>query len=158
MQYRGSIGNSVGKTKKFKPVVMNNINKNINKNMNDIKVSKNQEYFDTLVPKYKDWFNSRETARIIGRSDQFVRNAIDEGILKAQSGGCGKRKNSVVHRDDLILFLVRTASYDEGDCIREVKDILRRRFGPSSLRIIKEFIQFVLNENHSPPVANYHCA
>lgn len=116
-----------------------------------MRTQKSREYFDTLVPENKDWFSCREASKILGRSEHFIRNAIQNGDLKAHSMRSGTRKDSRIHRDDLILFLVKTANYDEGNCIRVIKDILCRRFGQHSLKILLAYIQYLLSEEGPPP-------
>ncbi len=93
-------------------------------------------HFEALLPAGKEWFTPREVADILGCSDQYVRDCLeDQRILGHQSRpprrwasrGNTKRPNYRIHRDGVLLYLIETANYEPGDFVERLREILRRR-------------------------------
>ncbi len=89
------------------------------------------DHFSFLLPENQEWFSPKEVAAIIGRSDQYVRDAFDnQRILGHAANGRSRnvrRKNYQIHRDGLLLFLLETANYEPDDFLDRVTTLLRHR-------------------------------
>jgi hypothetical protein len=92
-----------------------------------------QQHFNFLLPPGKQWFSPKEVASLIGRTDQFVRDAFDnQKILGHQNNararkGCERRRTYQIHREGVLLFLLETANYRPKDFIERLQEILRNR-------------------------------
>jgi hypothetical protein len=92
-----------------------------------------QNHFEFLLPPGKQWFSPKEVASLIGRTDQFVRDAFDnQKILGHQNNararrGRERRRTYQIHREGVILFLLETANYNPKDFLDRVQEILRNR-------------------------------
>ncbi len=97
------------------------------------KKDNNLEHYAFLLPKGKEWFTPKEVGAIIGRTDQYVRDAFDNQkilghLLSGRSlKGSEKRKSYQVHRDALLLYIAQTANYDPPDFIGYIKALLKNR-------------------------------
>ncbi len=87
------------------------------------------QHFGYLLPPGKQWFTPKEVAAVIGRTDQFVRNALDSRRILGHSCSARsqpKRQTYHVHRDGLLLFLLETANYAPQDKLERLGEILKR--------------------------------
>ena len=87
------------------------------------------QHFSYLIPGDKEWFTPKEVAAIIGRTDQFVRDALDNQKILGHScsaRGNQKRRTYHIHRDGLLIFLMETANYEPRDKFERLADILKR--------------------------------
>lgn len=86
------------------------------------------EYFSVMVPPGKTWFTPPEVAPLIGRTPQYVRNAINAGVIAGHvtPGNAGGRQCHSVHRDALLLHLRQTASYEPLDILDQLAGIIRK--------------------------------
>ncbi len=79
--------------------------------------------FEFMLPPGKIWFGPKEVGSIIGRTDQFVRDAIkNRKILSHVSNARSKpgreiRNTYQIHRHALFLYLSKTANYNPKDFI-----------------------------------------
>ena len=95
-----------------------------------------------LLPQGKEWYTSKEAALVIGRSAQYVRDCFDNQKLMGHAmnarGPVGgeQRKSYQIPRAALLLYLMETANYQDGDYEQRVYELLdqlapveRRRIG-----------------------------
>ena len=81
----------------------------------------------------KRWFSPKEVAHIIGRSDQYVRDAFDNQkifghILSGRAPkGAERRKTYQISRESLLLYLMQTANYDFESFYTCLSEIFRNR-------------------------------
>ncbi len=89
----------------------------------------NSEHFEFLLPPNQRWFSPKEVAHIIGKSDQYVRDAFDNQkifghILSGRAPkGAERRKTYQISRENLLLYLVQTANYnfdDFSECLYKI--------------------------------------
>lgn len=91
------------------------------------------EHFAALLPTGQEWFSAKEVAAIVGKTDQYVRDAFEnQKILGHTSNaralpGKEKRRSYQIHRDGVLLFLLETANYDPPQFMERVLDLLRAR-------------------------------
>lgn len=87
------------------------------------------EHFEFLLPPNKRWFSPKEVAHIIGKSDQYVRDAFDNQkifghVLSGRAPkGEERRKTYQISRENLLMYLIQTANYnfdDFSDCLHEI--------------------------------------
>jgi hypothetical protein len=84
-----------------------------------------QRHFDFLMPYKKALYTVPETAKAIGREQDFVRELIAEGRLEAHADSAfGARKSNLVTRRSILVYLARTAQYDPADFIESFADLL----------------------------------
>lgn len=102
--------------------------------------------FAALLPKGKEWFTAREAAAIIGCSDQFIRDCIeDQRILGHQTRPAPRRKGGSsrpsyrIHRDGILLYLMETANYEPRDLIERLGELLRHR-SPEQRRALQHWL------------------
>ena len=85
--------------------------------------------FDGLLPRNQEWFTPKEVGRIIGRSDQFVRNCLHTGrifghVLNGSTRkGEEKRIYMTIHKTMLKLYLIETANYTSDMFLESLKEI-----------------------------------
>lgn len=88
-------------------------------------------HFSFLLPKDQEWFSPKEVAAIIGKSDQYVRDAFDNQRILGHTSNARsqqvRRRSYQIHRDGLLLFLLETANYQPEDFISRVTGLLRHR-------------------------------
>jgi hypothetical protein len=95
--------------------------------------STSQSHFDYILSLKRDWFSSKEVALVLGKSDQYVRNAYEAGQLlgHAMNGsarrGEEKRKTYQFHKEGILLFLIQTANYEPQDFMRALEYIISNR-------------------------------
>jgi excisionase family DNA binding protein len=71
--------------------------------------------------KEPDWYSTTDVARLLGRSDRYVRDRVKRGELPAQEGGGGERKSYKISREALLGYLMA----NERRNTQEVEKILR---------------------------------
>lgn len=87
------------------------------------------EFFKNKLPN-QEWFSPKEVATIVGKTDQYIRDAFDnQKILGHTSNGRSpkgkeKRKTYQIHRDGVILYLLETANYDPEDFSERIRELL----------------------------------
>jgi hypothetical protein len=85
-----------------------------------------------MVPD-KEWFSPKEMADIIGKTDQYIRDAFDNQKIfgHASNGrsprGQEKRKSYQIHRDGVILYLLETANYSSEDFTERIIELIRSK-------------------------------
>lgn len=90
-------------------------------------------HFEFLLPEHQQWFSAKEVAAIVGKTDQYVRDAFEnQKILGHMSNarairGKEKRRSYQIHRDCVLLFLLETANYEPPDFMQRVLDLLSTR-------------------------------
>lgn len=88
-------------------------------------------HYELLFENGKVWYTSKEAAKLLGMSVQFVRDAFQSQELMGQeitsrSGPAGRRMK-LIHRDCLLLYLMQTANYSPNDFLDKFKRLLLRR-------------------------------
>jgi hypothetical protein len=102
---------------------------------------KSYEHFSFLLPTTQRWFSPKEMAAIIGKTDQYVRNAFDNqkilGHLLNGSAPRGeeKRRTYMISRENILLFLFETANFSPEDFIERLGEILKNRSVSQLLKI-----------------------
>ncbi|MDR0418021.1 MAG: hypothetical protein LBH08_01115 [Puniceicoccales bacterium] len=92
----------------------------------------NVEYFRFMVPD-QEWFSPKEMASIVGKTDQYIRDAFDnQKILGHVANGRSprgqeKRKTYQIHRDGVLLYLLETANYSPEDFAERIAEIIRSK-------------------------------
>jgi len=82
--------------------------------------------FDFLLPYKKSLYSVPETAKAIGRKDDFVRELIDDGRLEAHADSAfGSLKSNRVTRRSIAVYLARTAQYDPAQFIDQFRELFR---------------------------------
>ncbi len=103
------------------------------------------EHFEFMLPPGQQWFSPKEVASVIGRTDQFVRDAFDnQKILGHQNNararkGRERRRTYQIHREAVILFLLETANYRPKDFLARIEEILRNR-SPQQLTQLQRYV------------------
>jgi prophage antirepressor-like protein len=101
-----------------------------------INSSKDHDHFEFLLPPGKQWFSPKEVASVIGRTDQYVRDAFDnQKILGHHANasarrGREQRRTYQVHREAILLFLLETANYRPDDFLSRIQELLAHRSTP----------------------------
>jgi hypothetical protein len=104
-------------------------------------VIKSYEHFSFLLPAVQRWFSPKEMAAIIGKTDQYVRNAFDNqkilGHLLNGSAPKGeeKRRTYMIPRENILLFLFETANFSPEDFMERLGEILKNRSVSQLLKI-----------------------
>jgi hypothetical protein len=104
-----------------------------------------QHHFSFLLPPNKQWFSPKEVASMIGRTDQFVRDAFDnQKILGHQNNGRARkgkerRRTYQIHREAVLLFLLETANYRPKDFVERLQEILHNR-SPQQLSQVHRYL------------------
>jgi len=82
---------------------------------------------------------------MIGRTDQFVRDAFDnQKILGHQNNGRARkgrerRRTYQIHREAVLLFLLETANYRPKDFVERLQEILHNR-SPQQLSQVQRYL------------------
>ncbi len=111
--------------------------------------------FDFMIPKDKNWFGPNQVSKILGSSDQYVRNCIYSGKIFAhvaiREGANGTENKSYIriHRQAIEMYLLETANYTNDLFLEKLTDILKTRNDFELMRIEK-----VLKELLYSPVKN----
>ena len=103
------------------------------------------QHFTFLLPPNKQWFSPKEVASMIGRTDQFVRDAFDnQNIFGHQNNararkGRERRRTYQIHREGVLLFLLETANYRPKDFVERLQEILHNRT-PQQLNQVHRYL------------------
>ena len=114
--------------------------------MNSLKTNSTLTPVSKLLPENKRWYTSKEAAGVIGRSAQYVRDCFDNQkimghALNARGApGDEKRRSYQIPREALILYLMETANYQDGDFAQRV-EILLNSLSYDERRNISEHLQ-----------------
>lgn len=106
-------------------------------------------HYEHLFTTKQEWFSPKEVGYMIGRSDQYVRDAFDNQKIKGHmfsgksKNGKEARKSYQIHKDAVLLYLVETANYDPPDFIKCIKNLLKNR-SKQQLCDVKECIDTLL--------------
>jgi hypothetical protein len=110
----------------------------------------NTQLFSFMVPD-QEWFSPKEMANIIGKTDQYIRDAFDNQkifghIANGRSPrGQEKRKTYQIHRDGVLLYLMETANYSSEDFTERIVDLIRSK-PDTVLRKIKSTVDNLLTK------------
>jgi hypothetical protein len=91
------------------------------------------EHFISMLPDAKQWFSPKEMAAIIGKTDQYIRDAFDNQKILGHSlnakalRGDEKRKTYMIPREGVLLFLLETANFVPSDFMHRIEEILGNR-------------------------------
>ncbi|MDR2807310.1 MAG: hypothetical protein LBB11_04130 [Puniceicoccales bacterium] len=108
----------------------------------------NGEFFNFMVPK-QEWFSPKEMASIVGKTDQYIRDAFDNQKILGHTlngrspRGKEKRKSYQIHREGVILYLLETANYSSEDFAERIGELIRSK-PESVLKKIKALIDNLL--------------
>lgn len=92
----------------------------------------------------QQWFSAKEVGAIIGRTDQFVRDLLDNQKLlghSLQARGASLRKCYQIPRHGLELYLLETANYSGDDYCRHILQLIRRLPRPYYEKICQALIR-----------------
>ncbi|MDR0740556.1 MAG: hypothetical protein LBF34_02485 [Puniceicoccales bacterium] len=90
------------------------------------------QFFSFMVPD-KEWFSPKEMANIVGKTDQYIRDAFDNQKIFGHTSngrsprGQEKRKTYQIHRDGVLLYLLETANYSSEDFTERIVDLIRSK-------------------------------
>jgi prophage antirepressor-like protein len=107
--------------------------------------SKDHDHFDFLLPPGKQWFSAKEVASVIGRTDQYVRDAFDNQKIFGHNAngrarrGREQRRTYQVHREALLLFFLETANYRPDDFLSRLQELLAHR-SPQQLAKLQRYV------------------
>ncbi|MDR1413410.1 MAG: hypothetical protein LBI56_00515 [Puniceicoccales bacterium] len=119
----------------------------------DLQKTKPYEHFSFLLPASQKWFSPKEMAAIIGKTDQYVRNAFDNqkilGHLLNGSApkGLEKRRTYMISRESVLLFLFETANFSPDDFLDRLHEILANRSLAQLLKIKHKIDSIVGSRN-----------
>jgi hypothetical protein len=88
-------------------------------------------YLDTFFPleSGREWFTPKELAALLGRTDQFVRDMLEnDRILGHALRGRGQsdRRSYQIHRNAVELYLLETANFTPEDYVERLFRLIRR--------------------------------
>ncbi|MDR1401674.1 MAG: hypothetical protein LBI81_01800 [Puniceicoccales bacterium] len=119
----------------------------------DPQETQSYEHFSFLLPTSQKWFSPKEMAAIIGKTDQYVRNAFDNqkilGHLLNGSApkGSEKRRTYMISRESILLFLFETANFSPEDFLDRLHEILANRSISQLLKIKQKIDSIVGSRN-----------
>ena len=108
------------------------------------------DYFRFMVPE-KTWFSPKEMANIVGKTDQYIRDAFDNQKIFGHTSngrsprGQEKRKTYQIHRDGILLYLLETANYSPEDFAERIVDLIRLK-PETTLKKIKMTVDNLLTK------------
>lgn len=123
--------------------------------MKEIQRDNISKHFTDFVPSNQQWFSPKEVARIIGRSDQFVRNSFYSGkILGHLSNGIarkGEEKKSYlrVHRDAILMYLLESANYSPDAVMEGLEKLIKNRSQYQLMRLERVIRERLYGEEYS---------
>ena len=85
---------------------------------------------DSLLPPERADFTVRETAEILGCSDQYIRDCFDQGKLMGQRAngrilsGHERRRRLRISRESILLYLAENATGDPETVVRRVEALI----------------------------------
>ncbi len=106
-----------------------------------------QTHFDFLLPRNREWLSPKAVAAIIGRSENFVREALEnQKIMGHVANGSARREEEkrysyLIHRDCVLIYLGQTANYTPHDFIDQLFELIQRRLGYDELKALGDHIQ-----------------
>lgn len=105
----------------------------------------NLEEMKHLLKNEKEWYTPRDVGEILGVSDQFVRNAIKQAELFAynESNDNNKRCHRRVHKQGLLMYLMKTANHTTTEFQNAVLAIIER-FSIKQLQALKGKIDTII--------------
>ncbi|MDR2668077.1 MAG: helix-turn-helix domain-containing protein, partial [Puniceicoccales bacterium] len=77
----------------------------------------------------REWFTAKELAALLGRTDQFVRDMVDNGRILGhtlQGRGASGRKVYQIHRSAVELYLLETANFTPSEYVTRVFNVVAR--------------------------------
>lgn len=102
---------------------------------------------DTAISLYNDiarnpkiWYRPSEMAELIGRTSQYVRDAFDnQQILghTSKGGGTGQRRNYLIHKRSILLYLLETANYTGADLVGRLKQLVKHCTPEQRLKLVE---------------------
>jgi hypothetical protein len=110
----------------------------------NIQIIKSYEHFSFLLPTSQQWFLPKEMAAIIGKTDQYVRNAFENQKILGHllngsaSRGAEKRRTYMISRENILLFLFETANFSPENFIERLDENLKNRSVSQPLKIRKQ--------------------
>ncbi|MDR1591114.1 MAG: hypothetical protein LBR92_03950 [Puniceicoccales bacterium] len=113
-------------------------------------MNSNTQLFSFMVPD-QEWFSPKEMANIIGKTDQYIRDAFDNQKIFGHTSngrsprGQEKRKTYQIHRDGVLLYLLETANYSSEDFTERIVDLIRSK-PDTVLRKIKSTVDNLLTK------------
>lgn len=97
-----------------------------NSNLANEATSEN-DFLEFIDASKQEWYSAKEVAAILGRTDQFVRDLLDNQRLMGHAlyaRGNSKRKSYQIHRSALQLYLLETANYQPRDFTQRLLRII----------------------------------
>lgn len=88
--------------------------------------------FATLLPPRQQWFTPREAAELLGCSNQYIRECLEDqrilGYMVRKPRGLSRtgRANYRIHRDGLLLYLLESANHTTADYAERLQELLQR--------------------------------
>lgn len=88
--------------------------------------------FSHLLPPDKEWYTPKEVAAIVGRTDQYVRDAFENQRILGHATvaravrGREKRRSYQIHRSGVLLFLLESANYPPYELLDRLAEYLKR--------------------------------
>jgi Fe-S oxidoreductase len=101
------------------------------------------------VPNSQRWFSPKEVAAVIGKTDQYVRNAFDNQkilghLLNGNAPiGAERRCTYMISRESILLFLFETANFSPEDFLERLCEVLENRSLSQLLKIQKVIDEIV---------------
>ncbi len=103
-------------------------------------------HFERLLPPDQTWFSPKEVAAVIGKTDQFVRDCfLNQKILGHTANGRAglrheKRHRYLIHRDGVLLYLLRTANYEPDEFLAQMGELIRHR-SPEEKQLLRRLLE-----------------
>lgn len=85
------------------------------------------EHFRFLLPEKQEWFTPAEVGQIVGRSPNHIRACLETAELTGHRPPGEGRRAYRIHREDVLLFLLRSANYEPEQFLGTMLDLLRNR-------------------------------
>ena len=114
-----------------------------------------QTHFDFLLPRNEEWFSPKAAAAIIGRSENFIREAFENQKIMGHLGNGSakrdeeKRQSYLIHRDCLLIYMAQTSNYTPHDFVDQVFELIQRRFGHDEFIDLRDRIENKLKNGES---------
>jgi hypothetical protein len=116
-------------------------------------IANRSSYFDFMIPQGQEWFSPKEVGMIIGKTDQYVRDAFDNQKIFGHASnastpkGKERRKSYRIHRESIILYLLETANFEPIDFLQHIAELLKTR-EPQQLQMLRNYIDKILTYPH----------
>lgn len=97
-------------------------------------------YLDTFFPLEagREWFTPKELAALLGRTDQFVRDMLENDRILGHAlrgRGQSERRCYQIHRNAVELYLLETANFTPEDYVERLFRLIRRLPRPYRERV-----------------------